>query len=91
MWVTLYILTKSFTVSLAAELTFSSLIRPSLTAKADRNIPKKAKTPPTKAVFRIPNLSTKRLEGAESKNVMPTANDPTKAALEEASEEFCCS
>ena len=79
-------LTRLVTISLTdVELSFSSKIGPSLTANADRNIPKKAKIPPTKAVFLIPNLSAKRLEGAESKNVIPTAKDPTKAALEEAS------
>ena len=49
-------------------------------------MPKKAINPPQKAVVRIPNLSTKILDTADKKKVVPIAEEPIKEALVAASE-----
>ena len=46
----------------------------------DNNIPTDAIRPPAKAVFLIPNLSVRMADTGESKNVAPTAADPTREA-----------
>ena len=48
-------------------------------------MPKKAINPPQKAVVRIPNLSTKILDTADKKKVVPIAEEPIKDALVAAS------
>ena len=44
-------------------------------------MPRVAMKPPVKAVFLIPNLSTRILEIGDKRNVVPIAKDATKDAF----------
>ena len=55
------------------------------TKNDDKSIPIVAMSPPTKAVFLIPNLSVKIPAKAESRKVAPTVIDPTREAFVAAS------